>query len=270
MNYTTVLNQVISIVNRAGNRLIAEWQRPDGPRGFYDKADVDTEIECELRPALLDLLACDFWGEETGSKLTGNQHCWVVDPNDGTADFLKGLKGSAISVGLLSKGRPVLGVVYAPVRAAGGPDCIAWAEGMKTIYRNGAQLASSLATASLTPESRVMVSSAASRKPAINAELCAPATPAPTTSIAYRLAAVAAGDAVAGVSLVTTAAHDVLAGHAILRGAGGVLLDQDGQEITYGSRSSLAVTSRRCFGGALDACRELANRNWDRVFQKNV
>lgn len=66
MNYTTVLNQVISIVNRAGNRLIAEWQRPDGPRGFYDKADVDTEIECELRPALLDLLACDFWGEETG------------------------------------------------------------------------------------------------------------------------------------------------------------------------------------------------------------
>ncbi|ONM45297.1 hypothetical protein BXT89_03720 [Halopseudomonas pachastrellae] len=190
----------------------------------------------------------------------------MVDPNDGTADFLKGLKVSAISVGLLSQGRPVLGVVYAPVRAAGGPDCIAWAEGMKTIYRNGAQLAN----ASLTPESRVMVSSAASRKPAINAELCAPATPAPTTSIAYRLAAVAAGDAVAGVSLVTTAAHDVLAGHAILRGAGGVLLDQDGQEITYGSRSALAVTSRRCFGGALDACRELANRDWDRVFQKNV
>ena len=181
----------------------------------------------------------------------------MVEPNDGTADFLRGLKGSAISVGLLSQGRPVLGVVYAPVRAAGGPDCIAWAEGMKTIYRNSAQLTSSLANANLTPESRVMVSSAASRKPAINAELCAPATPAPTTSIAYRLAAVAAGDA-------------VVAGHAILRGAGGVLLDQDGQEITYGSRSALAVTSRRCFGGALDACRELANRDWDRVFQKNL
>jgi len=267
MDYQSLLKAVIDSVQQAGERLIAEWQRPHGPRGYGDKADVDTEIEQELRPMLLELLACDFWGEETGASLSGDQHCWAVDPNDGTADFLKGLKGSAISVGLLRNGRPVLGVVYAPVTPSRGPDCIAWAEGMERIYRNGEYLSPSLHNAKLLPESRVMVSAAARRKPAINADLCAPAEPLPTTSIAYRLAAVAAGDGVAGVSLVTTAAHDVVAGHAILLGSGGVLLDQSGVEISYVSRAGLAVTSTRCFGGARAACEELAKRDWSLVFQ---
>ncbi len=49
---------------------IAEWQRPDGPRGPGDKADVDIEIESQLRPELLSLFDCDFWGEETGFKVS--------------------------------------------------------------------------------------------------------------------------------------------------------------------------------------------------------
>jgi myo-inositol-1(or 4)-monophosphatase len=44
-----------------------------------------------LRQHLLQLLPCDFWGEETGHRLTGHPWCWVVDPNDGTTDFLNGL-----------------------------------------------------------------------------------------------------------------------------------------------------------------------------------
>lgn len=195
MDYTALLQSVLGVVLKSGERLIAEWQRPDGLRGYGDKADVDIEIEQELRPALLQLLDCDFWGEETGTTLTGNKHCWVVDPNDGTADFLSGLKGSAISVGLLCDGVPVLGVVYAPVTAACGPDCIAWASGMSCIYRNGDYVQSSLGSAELAAGTKVLVSAAARRKPALNAQLCSPAEPVPTTSIAYRLAAVGAGDA---------------------------------------------------------------------------
>ena len=115
MDYSSLLSRVTQVVTRAGELLVAEWQRPEGPRGAGDKADVDVEIEVLLRPCLLDLLDGDFWGEETGYSLTGAPFCWVVDPNDGTADFLKGFKGSAISVGLLENAQPVLGVVYAPV-----------------------------------------------------------------------------------------------------------------------------------------------------------
>ena len=137
LDYTLLLKDVIRSAKEAGEMLVAEYQRPDGLRGYGDKADVDLEVETLLKPQLLALLDCDFWGEETGSSLTGHQHCWVVDPNDGTADFLKGRKGSAISIGLLSNKQPVLGVVYTPVLNDRPADCIAWAEGLESVQRNG-------------------------------------------------------------------------------------------------------------------------------------
>lgn len=96
-----LLTRASEIVQRVGVLLSEEWSRPDGPRGQGDKAAIDVEIENILRPELLSLLCCDYWGKEAGHILTGNAWCWVVDPNDGTSDFLNCLKGSAISVGLL-------------------------------------------------------------------------------------------------------------------------------------------------------------------------
>lgn len=110
-----ILKRVIELAIQAGRLIEAELARPDGPRGEGDKAQVDIEIEEMLRPGLLQLLACDFVGEETGISLSGDAFCWVVDPNDGTADFLQGRSGSAVSIGLLHAGLPVLGVVCIPV-----------------------------------------------------------------------------------------------------------------------------------------------------------
>ena len=267
LDYAQVLKQVIREVVAAGELLVAEWQRPSGPRGSGDKADVDVEIESLLRTGLIEILNCDFWGEETGSQLNGAEHLWVVDPNDGTADFLSGVKGSSISIGLLFKSKPVLGVVYAPVTEDRGPDCIAWALGMDSISRNGLMLKRSLCDIELQLSTSVLVSNGARKKLGLNAQLCAPATPVPTTSIAYRLAAAAAGDAVAAISLVPTSAHDVVAGHAILLGAGGVLVDETGEAIGYDSTEKLETTSKRCFGGAPAACRDLVMRDWDIVFR---
>lgn len=266
MDYGKLLAQATQLVENAGRLLIAEWQRPDGPRGSGDKADVDIEIESLLRPGLLQLLDCDFWGEETGCRLTGAQHCWVVDPNDGTADFLKGHKGSAISVGLLEDSKPVLGVVYAPVLEGEQPDCIAWAKGSPTVLRNGKPVVATLSQKEWNQSSKVMVSTAATGKPELNSELCSPGSFVAMPSIAYRLARVAAGDGDAGISLVPVSAHDVAAGHALLIGAGGVLVNQDGLSITYATEVSMQTVSRRCFGGTSEACQALVNRDWSKVF----
>ncbi|MNC66249.1 Inositol monophosphatase family protein [compost metagenome] len=85
-------------------------------------------------------------------------------------------------------------------------------------------------------------------------------------SIAYRLAKVAAGEGVCGVSLYPVSAHDVVAGHALLRGAGGVLLDERGQPITYVTEANMQTVSQRCFGGSVSACRILLARDWGRIF----
>ncbi|POF44427.1 inositol monophosphatase [Pseudomonas laurylsulfativorans] len=265
-NLEQLLTQTIEVVIRAGQLLIAEWARVDGPRGQGDKAAVDEEIEQFLHRHLLTLLPCDFWGEETGHCLTGHPWCWVVDPNDGTADFLKGLKGSALSIGLLHKQTPVLGVVYAPVTVEGVPDCIAWAEGMAEVSRNGLPIVSQLSIKTLSSDEFVMVSAAAINKPELNRELCQPSSFVAMPSIAYRLAKVAAGEGACGVSLYPVSAHDVVAGHALLRGAGGVLFDERGQPITYVTEAHMQTVSQRCFGGSVSACRLLLAREWDRIF----
>lgn len=263
----TLFDQVEAQVLQAGQRLTAEWGRAEGPRGHGDKAPVDVEIEQQLREALLHLLPCDFWGEETGHVLTGDSWCWVIDPNDGTSDFLQGRKGSAISVGLLRDALPVLGVVHAPVTPDRGADCIAWAEGLPHLLRNGQPVVNDLRQQRLGDLAVVMVSTAAEAKPQINAELCAPAQFHAMPSIAYRLARVAAGDTVCAVSLYPVSAHDVVAGHALLRASGGVLLDQDGQPIRYRTESEMAVVSNRCFGGAPQGCQDLLTRDWERVLR---
>ncbi|MDE3739394.1 inositol monophosphatase family protein [Pseudomonas resinovorans] len=267
MGYEGLLHHLIGIVLEAGELLVAESRRPGGPRRHGDKAEVDVEIETQLRLELLAFLDCDFWGEETGHRLSGQEFCWVVDPNDGTGDFLAGRVGSAVSVGLLRNAIPVLGVVYAPLTVDRGADCITWAEGMSAIVRNGQPVSSRLDQRALQAGSRVMVSTAATRQAELNALLCSPGDFLPMPSIAYRLARVAAGDGVAAVSIVPVAAHDVAAGHALLRGAGGVLINQDGEPVIYSSEASLALVSQRCFGGASAACHELAKRDWDQVFR---
>ncbi len=264
-----ILPQVIAAVERAGALLSREYYRLGGPRGSGDKAEIDKEIEVLLRAELLEILPCDWWGEETGHELTGNTLCWVVDPNDGTSDFLKGVPGSAVSVGLLRANQPVLGVVHAPV-APQGSDCIAWAQGMDHLLRNGSPVHVDLSKQQLSESSLVMVSSAAGNKPLVNQELCAPGAFHAMPSIAYRLARVAAGDGVCGVSLFPVSAHDVAAGNALLIGAHGVLVGEHGAPIGYQTEAEMLRASNRCFGGAPRVCAELVTRNWSKVFAKDA
>lgn len=211
---------------------------------------------------MLQALDADFWGEETGQRLTGQSYCWVVDPHDGTRDFLLGLQGSSISVALLRDRQPVLGVVCAPISSDRGRDCLAWAEGLPHLLRNGKPHPVNLSHAELSVDGVVWLSAAAARKPHANIKLCSPARFIAAPSVAYRLARAAAGDGVAAVSLTELSAHDVAGGHALLVGAKGILLNQSGLPLDYQDMGLVCV---RCFGGAPSACQELATRDWDKA-----
>ena len=84
-----------------------------------------------------------------------------------------------------------------------------------------------------------MVSTAASGKPNTNQEPCSPRDFHPTPSIAYRLARVAAGDGVCGVSLYSVSAHDVVASHALLIAAKEGLVDEHGSPIKYQTQAEM-------------------------------
>ena len=260
---TPILPAVIALVRREGERLAAEFVRPDGPRAAHaDSAPVDHEIELALRSGLTTLLPARFVGEESGIQAAeANGFCWVVDPHDGTRAFLEGRRGSAVSVALLHHGRPVLGVVYAPLSPDRGPDTIAWAEG-SPITRNGHVVTLDLSNRELTEDDVVFLNHGAWQRPVWNGTACAPARFMPLPSIAYRLARLAVGDGIATVTLRPVAAHDIAAGHALLAAAGGVLLAEDGQAVTYDSHGESRPSA--CFGGAPKAVATLLTRTWRR------
>lgn len=83
-----------------------------GPLDFVSAAD--REVERLLREALAEQFPGEaVMGEELGGELQGS--CWVIDPIDGTSNFLRGLPLWGLSVGYMVEGEAVLGVVNMPV-----------------------------------------------------------------------------------------------------------------------------------------------------------
>src|SRR5437867_4673962 len=144
----------------AGDLLRADYPRPRGPRGADDQADADLEAEERIRGRLRDAFpGWSYLGEETG-RASGHpgSPLWLVDPNDGTRDYLAGRRGSAVSIGLLHEGRPVLGVVFAFAYPDDAGDLFTWAEGTGPLRRNGRPVESAL-TDQLRSTHVVLVSS---------------------------------------------------------------------------------------------------------------
>jgi ADP-ribosylglycohydrolase/fructose-1,6-bisphosphatase/inositol monophosphatase family enzyme len=255
------LEQATAVACRAGELLRADLHRPGGPRGQGDKADADTEAEQLIRGWLLGaFLGWGFLGEETG-HVAGHpgEPLWLVDPNDGTRDYLKGRRGSAVSIALLVEGVPRLGVVFSFAAPDGRGDLFTWAEGCGPLLRNGRPV-EPLPARGLGPLDVVLVSSAADSDPTGNLACVTPARFRAVPSIAHRLALVAAGEAAAAVSLNWPSAWDYAAGHALLRGAGATLVDEQGREVAYGGDGR-----SRCvcaFGGREEAVRALPSRPW--------
>jgi ADP-ribosylglycohydrolase/fructose-1,6-bisphosphatase/inositol monophosphatase family enzyme len=254
------LEQATAAARTAGELLRADLHRPGGPRGRADKAEADTEAERLVRGSLLGAFpGWGFLGEETGHVCgRAGQPLWLVDPNDGTRDYLKGRRGSAVSIALLVDSLPRVGVVFAFASPDDRGDLFTWAEGCGPLLRNGGPVAAP-SSEGLGPLDVVLVSSAGDSDPTGNLACVTPARFRAVPSIAHRLALVAAGEAAAAVSLNWPTAWDYAAGHALLRGAGGTLLDEQGREVAYGVGQSHCVCT---FGGREEVIRDLPSRPW--------
>jgi ADP-ribosylglycohydrolase/fructose-1,6-bisphosphatase/inositol monophosphatase family enzyme len=262
MDLGRALAVAVAAARSAARGLRDDFHRSSGARGQGDKAEADTEAEVVIRARLLEAFpGWGYLGEETGRAAGAPDNpIWLVDPNDGTRDYLGGRRGSAISIGLVAERQPVLGVVFAFSYPDDEGDLFAWGEGCGPMTRNGAAVTAQLPSA-LGSSDVVLVSANGDRDPEANLRCVAPARFRAVPSVAHRLALVAAGEGAALTSLFAPGAWDYAAGHALLRGMGGVLVDENGREVSYAGDG----TSRtlRAFGGAPSVAAELAQRPWD-------
>lgn len=264
MDWRRPLEAALDAAVAAGEILRRDFHRPGGARGALDKAEADVEAERLIRARLTEAFPeWGYVGEETG-RAPGEPErpVWLVDPNDGTRDYLAGRRGSAVSIGLLADRRPVLGVVFAFAYPDDEGDVFTWAEGCGPVRRNGRPAAAHLPD-SLATQDVVLVSSKGDRDPETNLRCADPARYRTVPSIAHRLALVAAGEAAAATSLHAPGAWDYAAGDALLRGAGAVLVDEEGRQVAYAEDG--ASQTQRAFAASRPAAIELARRPWSEV-----
>ena len=128
-----MINRVIDIVKQA-SRLMADnitIEQKGNDSNFVTSADVN--VQHYLQEKLPQLIPeSTFLGEEEEPAQINSEYVWVVDPIDGTANFIRGLKVSVISVGLMKENKPYLGVIYDPYK-----DEIYYAERGKGSFVNG-------------------------------------------------------------------------------------------------------------------------------------
>ncbi|MGH0035705.1 MAG: inositol monophosphatase family protein [Myxococcota bacterium] len=100
------------IALRSFGRPIARREKPDGS----PVTDVDVEIERRLVDALRQARPADgSWGEELGARGARDRR-WILDPIDGTANFIAGSDHWGTHVALECDGEVVLGLITRPAR----------------------------------------------------------------------------------------------------------------------------------------------------------
>ena len=155
---------------------------------------------------------------------------WLVDPLDGTKEFVKRNGEFSVCVGLLEKNRPVFGAVYAPVTDAlyaGGP-------GMGSVKQAGGQRMRIRARGPGPQEAVIVVGSRSHPDPALGAYLERfPDRRELAVGSSIKFGMVAEGAAHLYARRNRTWEWDTAAGHALVLGAGGSFTAMGGGEFPY-------------------------------------
>lgn len=220
---TSLVAEAVEIVASAG----AEIQRVRGG-SVETKADrspvteADRRADDMLRQGLVGLVSAAWLSEETADDRVrlGSSRVWIVDPLDGTKEFVAGIPEYTVAVALVENGDPVLGIVHNPATE----ETIV-AERGSGAYLNGQRVSVS--------EGSVLLASRSELKHREFVPFTADWSVRPIGSIQLKLALVAAG--VGAITLSRGPKHewDVAAGALIVEEGGGIATDIDGHALRF-------------------------------------
>lgn len=181
----------------------------------------DLQSHNAIKKVLTDYPILSEEGDKTGRK---SDTMWIVDPLDGTNDFLNKTGDFSIMVGLLRKGKPLLGVVYVPVS-----EDLYFASYGKGAYKNGKRI-------HVRRQGDVMLISrnhTTAKEKEYGKKLGAKEF-IPMGSIGTKLCSIAEGEADYYVNLSDKlGVWDACAPHIIVEEAGGIVSDKDGDALVY-------------------------------------
>jgi myo-inositol-1(or 4)-monophosphatase len=229
------------IVREAGRIAMASWPGDGHRPEVWEKTpgdpvcEIDLAVDAFLRRELSALLPAAGWlSEETvdapdrlGHDGLSGGLIWLVDPIDGTRDYVRGRRGWAVSVALVSAGKPLIGMLAAPAQSPTEGGQFWHGEAGQGSWRNGIRLIAS--QRQQLPGARVP---ARIGKP-VDTDLVFVDQP---NSIALRMAMVAADEADMVATLRWGYEWDIGAAALIAREAGAAVTDALGGALRYNKR----------------------------------
>jgi 3'(2'), 5'-bisphosphate nucleotidase len=234
-----LLDAVAALVREANELVLSIYQSAFAVNAKADASPVtEADVRAEaLITAGLQRLAPDIplVAEEAVAAAGCIPDCgerfWLVDPLDGTREFVSRNGEFTVNVALIERGEPVLGVVGIPVQGrvyAGARGQGAWVE--------DAQGRRAIACRAVPPEGVTVV---ASRSHGDDAALQGFLAGRQVAAIVHagsslKLCTIAEAQADLYPRHGRTMEWDIAAGHAVLSAAGGAVMDLDGQPLRYG------------------------------------
>ena len=222
---------IAAVAAEAGALALSHW-RTDFHRWEKSPGDpvsqVDLDVNTLIRARLSALLPDAGWLSEetvdTADRLTRGQ-VWVVDPIDGTRDYIRGRDGWAVSIALAEAGRVTVGVLDAPARGD------VWRAALgQGATRNGVPVR--VGGRDALPGARVPIDALPK-----GSDLIAVAKP---NSIALRIAMVAADEADLVATLRWGHEWDIAAAALIAAEAGATVTDAHGVQLSFNTASAQA------------------------------
>lgn len=121
MSLNNLLQAACRAAQESGALLVRHADKPKTVSIKRNVIDLVTEIDKaseQIIHRILKQAAPDFGflGEERGAEVSRSAYRWIVDPIDGTNNFVHGLPLFGVSIGLEHAGKIVLGVIYDPMR----------------------------------------------------------------------------------------------------------------------------------------------------------
>ena len=240
-----LFKKLLPIAQVAGNAVIAVYAKGSVSTTLKDDQSPMTQADLAAHQVLVQLLQRLLPNTPVASEEAEGSHAhrsqtgrfWLIDPLDGTKEFISGSGEFTVNIALVEDGCSVLGVVYAPAI-----DTLYWGGLGLGAWRSTANESVAISVGAHDEASVCRVIASRSHLNVETQELIdhlRGGAQLITAGSSLKFCRIAEGAADLYPRLAPTCEWDTAAGQAVLEGAGGVVLDLQGQPLRYGKTDVL-------------------------------
>ena len=244
MNYADLIEPIVALARNAGDAILEVYATDFDVQSKGDESPL-TQADLASHRCIVDGLAAltpdlPIISEESGlpdfEERSSWSSYWLIDPLDGTKEFVNRNGEFTVNIALIEAGRPVVGIVHVPVQGKTYVGC----EGQGAELRNADETPQAIQVAAASASPVRVVGSRSHRGASLDAfiERLGNCELVPMGS-SLKFCVVAKGEADVYPRLGPTSEWDTAAAQAVVEQAGGSVVTLDGNPMMYNQKSDI-------------------------------